>query len=470
MNASIRTRLLLSLLTVAVLSAASLSFYFLDELESYGLRKLEERLASEARITAGFAEEIGLADTEALDRALSRIDPVLNARVIVVDMNGMAVADSSGDMNATYGERVEVQNALEGKYGSYTRTSPNGKLALYVALPVRDGDEVIGAAYTSAQTFSILTLLRDYRIRLLWVIGAFAALTLVVAEALARWLSRPLRDLESGANAFAAGQHSVRVRPVGSRETQAVAIAFNQMADEVSRIMIELREEERRKSRFVSDVSHELRTPLTAIRGAAETLLDGDVEPEEADRFLSTMVRESERLGRLANDLLTLQRIEGATGEIMLRRIVLRSVAEHATAALEPLFEEREIDVQIVGEAPDILGDPDRIQQIVANLTDNASRVMEPGGTLTIELSEDKGYAVLAIVDEGPGLADEDLERLFDRFYRADRSRDRLTGGAGLGLAIVKAIVGAHAGDIRAENRVDTHGARFIMRFPAAPE
>jgi signal transduction histidine kinase len=312
MNASIRTRLLLSLLTVAVLSAASLSFYFLDELESYGLRKLEERLASEARITAGFAEEIGLADTEALDRALSRIDPVLNARVIVVDMNGMAVADSSGDMNATYGERVEVQNALEGKYGSYTRTSPNGKLALYVALPVRDGDEVIGAAYTSAQTFSILTLLRDYRIRLLWVIVAFAALTLVVAEALARWLSRPLRDLESGANAFAAGQHSVRVRPVGSRETQAVAIAFNQMADEVSRIMIELREEERRKSRFVSDVSHELRTPLTAIRGAAETLLDGDVEPEEADRFLSTMVRESERLGRLANDLLTLQRIEGS--------------------------------------------------------------------------------------------------------------------------------------------------------------
>jgi len=470
MNPSIRTRLLASLLVVAVLSAASLSFYFLDELESYGLRKLEERLESEARITAGFAEEVGLADAEALDRALDRIDPVLNARVIIVDAEGVAVADSSGDIGLLYGERPEVQRALEGGYGSYTRQSPSGKLALYVALPLHDGDEIVGATYSSAQTFSILTLLQDYRLRLLWMMGAFAALTLVLAEILSRWLSRPLRELERSANAFAAGQHSVRAKPTGSRETQAVAVAFNQMADEVGRIMIELREEERRKSRFVSDVSHELRTPLTAIRGAAETLLDGDVEQEEADRFLSTMVRESERLGRLANDLLTLQRIEGATGEISLRRIVLKSVAQHAMAALEPLFEEREVEVRIVGDAPDILGDPDRIQQIVANLTDNASRVMEPGGTLTIELSEDDGHAVVAIVDEGPGLAEDDLERLFDRFYRADRSRDRLTGGAGLGLAIVKAIVGAHAGEIHAENRVDAQGARFVMRFPAAPE
>jgi two-component system OmpR family sensor kinase len=321
-------------------------------------------------------------------------------------------------------------------------------------------------SYASASTFSIRTLLRDYRTRLLWVIGVFALVTLVTTEVLARWLARPLSVLASTAATFARGDHSVRVAPSGSRETREVAVAFNGLADEVTGAMAELRDEERRKSRFVSDVSHELRTPLTAIRGAAETLLDGDVETEDARRFLTTIVTEADRLTRLANDLIILQRIEGATGELPLRRIELGDVVRRAVEALGPLMEERGVQVTVDGEAPDVLGDIDRIQQVLGNLVDNASRVSPPGGTIRVELGRDGKWATVAVTDTGPGIAADDLGHVFERFYRSQPSRDRSSGGVGLGLSIVKAIVVAHAGSIEADNAPEG-GAVFTVRLPA---
>ncbi|MDP2182006.1 MAG: ATP-binding protein [Actinomycetota bacterium] len=465
---SIRTRLLASLLAVAVISAAGLSLYFLDELESYGLRKLEERLGSEARLLAAVVSPQDLSHPDALDEALQSVRLPGVSWVGVLDERGVVVADSAKKgVGADYGERPEVRQALVGSYGAHTRATGSGKLGLYVAYPIYDGTRVVGAAYSSAETFSIVTLLHAYRVRLAIVVLLFVAATFVLAELLARWLSSPLQALGSTAEQFAAGDHAVRVKPAGSRETRALGEAFNTMAEEVVRMVTELREEERRKSRFVSDVSHELRTPLTAIRGTAETLLDGDVEPEDADRFLATIVRESERLARLADDLLTLQRIEGATGELPLRQVDLRQVAERAVSALEPLIEQREVRVEVLGEAPTVLGDADRLQQVVANLVDNGSRMMAGAGTITIELGTAKdGRAMLSVLDEGPGIPEAAEAHLFDRFYRAQASRDRSTGGAGLGLAIVKAIVTAHAGEIEVANRPGG-GTRFTFKLPA---
>ncbi len=467
MSVSIRTRLFASLLVVAVASAAGLSWYFLNQLESLGLRTLEERLASEAMVAAAIVGQRGIAGTGPLQTALTEADPMIPSRLRILDGAGVAVVDSAGErgLGIDYSERTEVQQALAGDYGAYTRVGDDGRYGMYIAYPIRADEQIIGAAYTSAPTLSVTILLHDYRVRLAWALGGFLIVTLVLAELLSRWLARPLRQLETGAADLATGDLTVRVDPVGSRETRAVAEAFNTMANEVERVVSELKNEERRKSRFVSDVSHELRTPLTAIRGAAETLLDGDVDPEDTGRFLSTIVSESDRLARLANDLLALQRIEGATGELPLHRMDLAEVAHKAVAALEPLLEERETRVEVVGEAPDVLGDPDRMQQVLANLIDNASRVAEEA-TVRVEISAEKGQTVLSVLDKGPGIAEEDIERLFDRFYRTESSRARASGGSGLGLAIVKAIVVAHAGDIEAANRPDG-GARFTIRLPS---
>ncbi len=478
MPASIRTRLVAALLLVAVLTAAVLSLYFLTELEAYGLRKLEERLDAQSRLVAALLgsayEKAGTVPgaTPEIDRdiaasALQGVSADLATRLRVLDAEGLAVADSDGSrgVGSPYGDRREVRLALGEAYGAATRVAPDGRVALYVAAPIRVDGSVVGVAYSSATTFSIRTLLRDYRGRLALLALGFAALAILLAEGLARWLARPLSELEAAATTFAAGDHSARARPTGSREIRAVAGAFNRLADEVETLVAELREEERRKSRFVSDVSHELRTPLTAIRGTAETLLDGEVDAEDTQRFLANIAREAERLGRLADELLTLQRVEGTTGELPFRRVELADVIERAVASFAPITEARDVSVEVRSSGGLVLGDPDRLGQVVSNLLDNASRHTPAGGTVTIELSAEAAVMRLDVVDGGPGIAEEDLPRVFDRFFRSQVSRDRSSGGSGLGLAIVKAIVKSHSGEVRAANRSEG-GARFTVVLP----
>lgn len=480
MRGSIRTRLLAAFLFVAVAAAAGLSVYFLNEVEAYGLRRLEERLDTEARVSSGLlgaAIEAGTKSgatptlsrplDEALGSALTEAGKQTASRLVVVDAKGIVVADSTGAsaVGSDYSGRPEIGKALAGGYGAMTRRLASGRVALYVAAPIRAGGRIVGATYAASSTFSILTLLSDYRRQLLIVVVAFGLGALVLTELLSRWLTRPLRELQGGAAALA-GDHSVRVRPKGPRETYELAMAFNDLAQEIETSSIELHEEERRKSRFVSDVSHELRTPLTAIRGAAETLMDEGVSAEDQRRFLGRIVSESDRLKRLADDLISLQRIEGATGELPLARVDLAQTARIAVEALEPVATDRGVLVSVEGAAPPVLGDRDRLQQIIQNLVDNATRVTPAGARVTVRLSGTPAEAVLEVLDEGPGIPPADLASLFERFYRAQYSRDRATGGAGLGLAIVKAIVTAHRGEIDAANRPEG-GAVFTVRLPA---
>jgi len=316
---------------------------------------------------------------------------------------------------------------------------------------------------------AVMFLLPGRPLALAIVLIAAAGVGWAVGRMFARSFVAPLERLGAAAAAFASGNHQMRATVEGPRETRIVAEAFNHMAGEVDDAIDELKAEERRKTQFVSDVSHELRTPLTAIRGAAETLLDGDVEPDDEQRFLSTIALEAERLGRLANDLLTLQRIEGATGELPLRQVDLRLAADRAAVMLEPLLEDRDVTLSVNGRAPLVLGDQDRLQQVVLNLVDNASRFVGAGGHVVVELTAEGDRAVLSVMDNGPGIPEADLPRLFDRFYRADSSRTRSSGGAGLGLAIVRAIVTAHGGRIEAGN-LPGGGARMTVVLPALPD
>lgn len=460
-------------------AAGGLSAYFLRELEAYGLRKLEANLDVQAQLAAALLaatvppgaetpQAIDSEHAETLSAALASVSPQITTRLRVLDAEGIAVADSGDDVGLSYAGRDEVARALAGGYGAATRILEDGRVALYVARPISVDEEIVGVVYASSTTFSIMTLLRDYRATLVLVILAFAATTIALTELLARWLSAPLRDLAAQAQSFAAGDHGARANPSGARETYAVAEAFNLMAENIERSVGELREEQRRTQRFVSDVSHELRTPLTSIRGAAETLARGDVDSADTERFLSTIVRESDRLARLAEDLLILQRIEGATGELPLSRVELDLVVQRALESLDPILCEREILVECAGTARPVLGDADRLQQVVANLLDNASRVSPRGGQVTVTLSAQDGWSEIAVADEGQGIPPAAIPHLFERFFRSEPSRSRATGGAGLGLAIVQAIVSAHGGSVTAQN-ADGGGAVFRVRLPSLP-
>jgi two-component system OmpR family sensor kinase len=297
----------------------------------------------------------------------------------------------------------------------------------------------------------------------------------VFAFFIAMWLSGvvllPLGILVDKAGKLADGDLSVQFNDDSLRYAPLVIRDLSESLDTVNtRVrssMAEVVAEGKRQGQFVSDVSHEIRTPLTAIRGAAETLMDEDIPLYDRQRFCATIVHESERLTRLANDLLTLQRIEG-DGEIVLKRVDLHDIVELAAAMLEPLLDEREVMLTISGEAPDVLGDPDRLQQVVQNLIDNASRFVDVGGRIHVELSGIREHSVITVSDDGPGFGDIDPARLFDRFYRGDFSRARTIGGTGLGLTIVKAIVTAHEGTVEAVN-LPEGGACFIVAIPSLP-
>lgn len=301
--------------------------------------------------------------------------------------------------------------------------------------------------------------------------------------------SSTLSDLDnaiSAMQAFAMGDKSSRVRGVGARDIRAIADSFNKIANENANALSRITTEDKRQLQFVSDVSHEFRSPLAGIRGTAELLLMGDIPREDQMRFLSTIVRESDRLSRLASDILTLESIEGATGELPLRRFNPREAVDRAAETLDALFDLQGVSFHVVGAAPDILGDIDRIQQVITNLVDNATRMVNDGGKVWVELAKasraDLGsrvitrnyydveeFAVISVCDNGPGVPEKEIPSLFERFHRTDASRDRNTGGAGLGLAIVKAIVDAHGGEIEVKNLL-VGGAQFTVYLPTIPE
>lgn len=297
-----------------------------------------------------------------------------------------------------------------------------------------------------------------------------AFLTFVLSLIIGYFLAEPLRLLLKKVKAYRAGA-TVSFAPDGRLlEADELSDSMDALVTKLESQQAELARENRRQSEFVSDVAHELRTPLTAIRGNAEMLEDPDLPPEMRAKFASIIVGESDRLGRLVNDLLTLQRIEHDEAQLQtLARVDLRKVAQSVIDTLRPILEERGANVSIVGEAPDVLGNADRLKEMLTNLVENASRFIEPGGHIIIDLCGLHGNAVIQVKDDGTGFGDIDPNLLFDRFYRADASRARNTGGTGLGLAIVKSIVEAHDGTVEAVN-LPEGGANFIIAIPAIDE
>ncbi len=294
-----------------------------------------------------------------------------------------------------------------------------------------------------------------------------AFVTFVLSFVIGHFLSEPLRLLVNKVKAYRSGI-SVQFDPDGRlHEADELSEDLNALVKKLESQQADLARESRRQTDFVSDVAHELRTPLTAIRGNAEMLQDPDLPPTLREKFTSIIVSESERLTRLVNDLLTLQRIQNdANPASEMKRVNLRAIAGDVVDALHPILVEREANVRIVGEAPDVLGNSDRLKEALTNLVENASRFIDPGGHIVIDLCGLHGNSVVQVKDDGVGFGDIDPNLLFGRFYRADASRARNTGGTGLGLAIVKSIVEAHDGTVEAVN-MPQGGACFIIAIPS---
>jgi two-component system phosphate regulon sensor histidine kinase PhoR len=226
----------------------------------------------------------------------------------------------------------------------------------------------------------------------------------------------------------------------------------------------ELRRADQIRRDFVANVSHELRTPLTAIRGYVEALSEGDAGAEESRRFLAIIARHTQRMERLVKDLLRLARLDAGQETLNLIACDTRSLAETVVADVMPAVTERgqRIEVTIGPGAETVRADPAKLHDALRNLVANAITYAPEQSTIRIDAERVEGRVAISVSDEGPGIPDEDLSRVFERFYRVDKSRARDPGGTGLGLAIVKHLVELHGGTVQAENGPE-RGARFTI-------
>jgi signal transduction histidine kinase len=289
------------------------------------------------------------------------------------------------------------------------------------------------------------------------------SLALVMVRFLARGMTSPLREMSDAARAMAKGNYDRRVTATSRDEVGELARAFNRMASELA-------ETDRLRRDLVANVSHELRTPITALQAVLENLVDG-VEAPDPQTF-RTMLAQVERLGRLVTQLLDLSRLESGAVPLDRSEFDVKPVLEHAVR--EQQLHAPGVDVHVVVETPDLTadGDPERVHQVVANLLENAVRYTPNGGRVEVRARRGHESVTIEVCDEGPGIAEGQQARVFERFYRADTARASSDGGAGLGLAIAQWIVDLHGGDIHSERR-EPHGCRMVVTLPggaAQPE
>lgn len=390
---------------------------------------------------------------EELQAFATRVAEEADVRVLVVDQDGRTLADAPGGPAIT----VDATTAQAARPTRGVVRDESGDSWLLVARPLPDGQRLILAQ--PAPRVRVLAVFGD---ELLAPIGraalAAACLSLVLAALMARWIAAPLQRLAAAARAVTGRQTPPPLKPEGPTEVRAVTAAFNEMARRVQAVHQSQRD-------FVANVSHELRTPLTSIGGFAQAVLDGTADsPDAVRRSASVIHAEAERMRRLVEELLDLARLEAEAPDMRREPLTLEPILRAAVEAVRPRAAAAGISLDVrIDKLPLVSGDADRLRQVVDNLLDNAIKHTPSGGRLTLTAAAtERGRQIEMVVeDTGVGIPPEDLPRVFERFYRVDKSRPA-AGGTGLGLAICKEIVEAHGGSIRVESRVG-EGTRVVV-------
>jgi signal transduction histidine kinase len=293
------------------------------------------------------------------------------------------------------------------------------------------------------------------------IVGAMIAAVAIFGPA-----RRRLRGVEHAARRLGGGDLSARAPVRGGDEVAAVASAFNAMADDLSARAEALAASDRARRHLLADVSHELNTPVTAMRGYIETLRmpEFDLDAHTRARYLGIVADETARLERIIKDLLDLARLEGGGGDLVIETVAVGQLFDRVASRHERACRESGVTLRSIVEpgAETVRGDRDRLEQALQNLAANALRYSSAGTTIELRAAphrvseafglERSGVRV-SVTDEGPGIAPEHLPHVFDRFYKAEASRQDASGGSGLGLSIVKATVERHGGTISVSSR-----------------
>ena len=571
MPRSIRTRVLLGSVMSALVALVVVAAAVPGIATQHELNVLGARLASEAALASDLSRDLFMgSDGEALDLLAKRISSQTGVRVTFVAAGGTVVGESEENRLTmeNHAARPEVATALAGRDGRAVRYSTTvHRDLLYVAVPVRRGDLVVGAARLALPLVAVDALAARLSVSLLAaaLIGAIASI--VAAWFLQRAVARPIELLaehaEAGggtfdvrgpqeverlaaalrrASAAVQGEHAaagaerdrlatlidelgdaIFIADAGGRvllanaaaratagenvigrhlpevirhhETLAAIASARQGREATATIertdprrflrvvarpleggqillvlqdLTTLRRLETVRSEFVANVSHELRRPITSLKAMAEVLEEGALDDRQVARdFVQRMHQEIDGLAQLTNELLTLTRIESGAETLTLLPRVPGELLADCARRMGPLAARADVALLVEpSDAPAVRADRERVAQVLANLVHNAVKFTPAGGSVRLSAAPEDGCVAFSVADSGVGIERADLERVFERFYKADRSRSG--GGTGLGLAIAKHIVHAHGGRIEARSEGPGRGATFRFTLPLA--
>jgi two-component system OmpR family sensor kinase/two-component system sensor histidine kinase BaeS len=362
-------------------------------------------------------------------------------RLVLTQPDGLVVADTN---NQLVGSQLLPDDLARGM-----PVLVNGRpIGVLIVTPL-DAPATPGGNFLSAVNRSVL-----------WATAAAATVALVMGSMLFLQMTRPLHSLSTAAKGIATGDLSQRANPEGQDEVAQVARTFNQMADS-------LQEYETERRHMTAAIAHELRTPLSIIQSNLEAMLDG-VLPTDADELV-LLHQEARLLNRLIEDLRTLSLADAGQLQLHLEQVNVGEVAGQVAERLQLHAQEKGILLETVinPDLPLVQADPERLAQIFTNLIANALRYTPQGTRVELSVRTVNGSVETAVSDNGLGIPPDELPKLFDRFWRAEKSRSRATGGSGLGLAVVKQLVEAHNGRIIVESTRGL-GTRFTFILPIA--
>ena len=451
MRRSYAARLILAFAVVgaagALITALVVNIAFGDLLGGYLSEQQQARQNQIVSLLANSYARNGSWNTADLDHLAPSM--LMNgAEVSVEDVNGRSL----WDLRTSPG-----QNGMGGMMGS--GMMGGSALGPVQRLPIVVGGVTVGTAQVQLPAAASVPANTAFResVNLVLLVGGLAAALLAIGLGfvLARRATAPVRELTRRAEQLAAGDRSVRVEHRSGDEFGAMAEAFNSMADAIG-------EEDELRRTFAADVAHELRTPLMILSSQLEAMEDGVVELGPG--AVASLQEEAQRMTRLVSDLEVLATADAAHFSLRREPTDLADEVRAAVSEYQPLFAEKRVRLEVASTPVPINGDPARLRQIAGNLLSNGLKFTPGGGSVRVSVTSDSSHGILEVADSGPGIPEDEITHVFERFFRGRAAR---AAGSGIGLTVVRDLVRAHGGDVSAANTA-AGGAVFRVTVPLA--
>ncbi len=398
----------------------------------------------------------------------------LSGRVLVLDMDGIVMADSHSELNGRILRQPEIQSILSGNlnssYGFHqvTATGNGSSLllrdknwAVYYTSAIVFQSRTVGVLLVSTSIQDVVDLITSAILRFSFVALGILTVLVMASVIVSRFISLPIGQMTEAITMMGKGEFHARTKIRGNSEIAQMARTFNAMSEQLENI-------ERQRQEFVANASHELKTPLSAIKILTESLLYEQNVPEATYKeFLSDINEQIDRMNYLLRDLLILAQSERSSTIMRYTTEWIDALIAECAKMLLPLAQEKHIALNLPTNKIQIRCDRLKINTAITNLISNGIKYTPEGGSVTVRIEEDDQDPWISIIvaDTGIGIPEEDRVHIFERFYRVDKARSRDTGGTGLGLAIVQQVARLHGGEVTLSPNTE-QGSVFIMRLP----